>query len=118
MRRSYAYLLFSALLLTSCVSKKEFAGLQSELKVANDQLAQCDAKIVDYEKRINTCEIEKQRLNSEISNLENSLNLRQEQIDDFKDQFSDIRSQRDKQLEQVGDLTVLSQSANENIKET
>ena len=44
--------------------------------------------------------------------------LRQEQIKELKEQIADLKLQREKQMETVGDLTVLSQSANENIKET
>jgi chemotaxis protein MotB len=44
--------------------------------------------------------------------------LREEQVNDLRAQLNDCRSQRDKQLTQVGDLTVLSQSANENMKLT
>src|ERR1019366_407929 len=36
----------------------------------------------------------------------------------LKDQLADCKSQRDKQLTQVGDLTVLSKGANENINKT
>lgn len=53
-----------------------------------------------------------------MGTAENALKLRQEQIQDLKDQLADCKSQRDKQLSQVGDLTVLSQSASDNIKET
>jgi len=46
------------------------------------------------------------------------VDVREEQLSDLRDQLEDVKKQRDKQLTQVGDLTVLSQSANENIKET
>ncbi|MDZ4845082.1 MAG: OmpA family protein [Chitinophagales bacterium] len=80
--------------LNSCVSNKEFALAESE-----------------WSGKLTTCEREVVRLQAEA-------NSRQEQITDLKDQLADCKSQRDKQLTQVGDLTVLSQSANENIKET
>lgn len=40
------------------------------------------------------------------------------QINDLRAQIEDLRSQRDKQMEQVTGLTVLSQSANANINRT
>lgn len=43
---------------------------------------------------------------------------REEQIKDLKEQIEDVRRTRDKQAQQVGDLTVLSQSASNNIKAT
>lgn len=67
---------------------------------------------------VSECEKEKLKLNSEITTLKSAADLRQEQIRDLKDQINDIKIQRDKQLTQVGDLTVLSQSASDNIKET
>jgi chemotaxis protein MotB len=100
-----------ALISTSCVSKKEFLALQTELEVANKDLGKCGESLNDYMNRLSACEQEKTRLNGEIRTLTSSLQLREEQVQDLK-------TQRDKQLTQVDDLTVLSQSANENIKET
>ena len=102
---------FAALVFTACVSKKEYLALQTELEVANKDLGKCGESLNDYMNRLAACEQEKTRLNGEIRTLTSSLQLREEQVNDLKEQ-------RDKQLTQVGDLTVLSQSANENIKET
>ena len=101
--------------MTSCVSKKKLAELetryQSDLAIANKQLGQCGESLNSYMERLKQCQIEKESLSG-------SSTVRQEQIQDLKDQLADIKAQRDKQMDQVGDLTVLSQSANENIKET
>ena len=86
-------------------------GLQKDLALANKQLGECGESLNDHMSRLNTCQ-------SELRNTQNTLGLREEQIGDLKDQLADVKAQRDKQLTQVGDLTVLSQSANENIKET
>ncbi len=110
-------LLFIALTvsMSSCVSKKKLTEMQanyrSELDVANKQLGQCGEQINDYMERLAACKAEKGRLSGNTE-------IRQEQVQDLKDQLADCRSQRDKQISQVGDLTVLSQSANDNIKET
>lgn len=98
-------------LMTACVAKKEFLAVQTELERTNLQLE-------SSRKELSVCGEEKVRLQSDLRNSENSLRLRQEQMDDLRVQLEDCKSQRDKQLDQVGDLTVLSQSANENIKET
>ena len=110
--------LCAGLFVTSCVSKKKFVSLQQELDAANADLGKCGVSLNEYMQKLSTCEQEKDRLRSEIRNMENTVNLRQEQIQDLKVQIDDCKAQRDKQLTQVGDLTVLSQSANENIKET
>ena len=105
------YLCGCILLLGSCVSKKQYLGLQTELDAANKDLARLGESLSDYERRISACDREK-------AILENQLKLREEQLQDVRDQVSDLPVQRDKQLEQGGDLTVVSQSANANIKET
>ena len=57
-------------------------------------------------------------LKAEKERLSGNTEVRQEQVADLRAQLADCQSQRDKQIDQVGDLTVLSQSANDNIKET
>ncbi len=103
------------LAMTSCVSNKKFASMQSQLQTeldkANEDLGKCGEDLNRYMNDLSACQQEKARLESNMA-------LRQEQITDLKDQLVDAKEQRDKQLSQVGDLTVLSQSANDNIKNT
>lgn len=96
---------------SSCVSKKVHESLQMELEAANKDLGKCGESLNDYMNRLSACDREKATLNT-------TLKLREEQITDLRAQLDDLKKQRDKQVEQVGDLTVLSQSANNNIKET
>ena len=100
---------------TSCVSNKKFeamqAGMQSELDEANRQLGKCGEDLHGYMDKLAACERDR-------ALLKNTDQAREQQVQDLKDQVADLRAQRDKQLSQVGDLTVLSQSASENIKET
>ena len=111
----FAVIIMLSLLATSCVSKKELSKIQTEheksLAVANEQLGKCGAELSKSLERISALEGERQKLNAEIKGLENVVALKAEQIDDLK-------KQRDQQVNQVGDLTVLSQSASNNIKET
>ncbi|MEZ5106053.1 MAG: OmpA family protein [Draconibacterium sp.] len=101
-------IVFIALGMTSCISSKKYTsmkeGLERDLAVTNQQLKECNGNLDDYIKQ--------------LSSNKTTLNLREEQITDLREQLNDVRQQRDKQLTQVGDLAVLSQSANENIKET
>ncbi|MFT5169270.1 MAG: chemotaxis protein MotB [Saprospiraceae bacterium] len=112
-------LLGFCLVITSCVSNKKFTAmqtdLQSELATTNKQLGKCGEDLNSYMSKLTTCE---QNAKVEISLLKSTLKSKEEQVEDLKDQVADAKSLRDKQLTQVGDLTVLSQSANENIKET
>jgi chemotaxis protein MotB len=119
MNKNFLFLSFSIFLITtSCVSKKALESLQSDYDLANKELAKCGEDMNKTLALVAQCEQEKENLKGEIRTHQSNLKLREEQIADLKEQIADIRTQRDKQLEQVGDLTVLSQSANDNIKET
>lgn len=111
-------LLFACLAMFSCVSKKKFTSLQTELDAANKDLGACGVSLNEYMNRLTVCEQEKERLRSDLRNTQTAVKLREEQIADMKTQIDDIKAQRDKQLTQVEGLTNLSQSATANIKET
>jgi chemotaxis protein MotB len=83
--------------ISSCVAKKKYLEAQSsldrataDLHAANEQKALC----------------------------QNDLNVCRASLTLVQDQLTDCKSQRDKQVTQVGDLTVLSKDANENINRT
>lgn len=94
--------------ISSCVSTKKYTAMQKNLErdlaATNTQLEECNNSLNDYVKQVSSCKT--------------TLDLKQEQIADLREQVTDLKNQRDKQLTQVGDLAVLSQAANENIKET
>jgi chemotaxis protein MotB len=114
--------LAATLVFASCVSKKKFLEMQAtkdkELATANEQLGKAGIEINKLMGQLSSCEADKSKLRAEYVSLEKTLALRQEQMEDFKNQLEDLKKQRDKQYTQVGDLTVLTQSANDNIKET
>lgn len=86
-------------------------SLQNDLAVANKQLGKCGEDLNSYMAKLSACQQEQEK-------SKNTMQYREEQIQELKNQIADLKSQRDKQLTQVGDLTVLSKSANDNIKET
>ena len=104
--------------MTSCIPKSQYELLQTELDAANSQVGDCGEKIDSYLAQISACEREKESLKGDLRTAQANSTNKDVQIADLKEQIQDIRGQRDKQVEQVGDLTVLSQSANENIAET
>jgi chemotaxis protein MotB len=114
--------LAATLVFASCVSKKKFLQMQetkdTELATANEQLGKAGIEINKLMGQLSSCEADKSKLRAEYVSLEKTLALRQEQMDDFKTQLEDLKKQRDMQYTQVGDLTDLSQSASNNIKET
>lgn len=121
---SLLFLIASATMF-SCVSKKQFLNLQTELDAANrshdetkKSLIKANENLVNFRDRLTACDSENLKLRTEITGMSNSDLLRQQQLADFRAQIADCREQRDRQVEQVGSLTVLSKSANDNIKET
>ncbi len=108
------FLLAFGLTFSSCVSKKKFAALQTELDSANSDNGKLGKDLNEMLAKLEKCEQEKSVLQGDKKELA----LRNEQIQDLKNQIQDLKEQRDKQIRQVGDLTVLSQSANENISVT
>lgn len=99
-------------LVTSCgVSKKEFALLQTELDAERKSVAKYSEELSDHLNQIAA-------LNGKLETCNSALKLKEDQMNDLRSQLTDVKTQRDKQFDQVGDLTVLSQSANDNIKET
>ncbi len=117
-KSSLVFILGFGLLMTSCVSKKQMAALQSEYDVANEQLGKCGESLNDYMARLSNCKEEKAKLQGELNSAKSKVTLREEQIKDLKDQIIDSRNLRDKQISQVDELTNLSKSTSDNIKET
>lgn len=120
MRTTYKFFLFTlsvAFMLptTSCVTKKKYRSMQTLLQTELDNdkkdLAKCGVQVNDLMAQLSACQTEKNTGKTDLRH-------RDEQMADLRTQLDDCKAQRDKQLSQVGNLTVLSQSANDNIKET
>lgn len=108
-------LLTTCLFVTSCASKKKLSEMQLLLDTANKEVGQLGEELMNSNLRLDNCLKEKERLLNDISKSETQ---KQDQINDLRSQINDLKEFRDKQLNTVDDLTKISQSANENIKET
>ncbi len=104
--------------MSACVSKKKFVSLKTELDTANRDLGKCGVSLNEQMSKLTACEQEKERLKQEQLATKNALKIREEQIQYLQTQVEDFKNLRDKQLTQVGDLTNLSKSANDNIQAT
>jgi len=101
--------------LTSCVSQKKYDELQASVEQREaklrDDLSKRDQELNRYAERLADCERRETQLEGKVQNAETQVRIREEQL-------VDLKQQRDKSVEQVGDLTVLSQGANANIGNT
>ena len=89
--------LFVLFILSSCVSKKEYTALQDQHNMVKDEL-------LAVKNNLTKCMIDKEKCESSVSNLNNTI--------------ADLKNDKKKTLEYVDNLTVLTQGANDNIKET
>lgn len=107
----FLLLLFLGVALTSCVGKKKYAELQTTLDASNKDLNRLNKEVGDLLKQIEQC-------NSYRAASDKVMQVREQQIKDLRAQIEDLKEQRQKQYSTVDELTGLSKSANENIKET
>lgn len=109
----------------SCVSKKQFTSIQTELDRANEKVALHDQKMAENRtllrenvEALNSTKRQADKIQANFDVAQATIRARDEQLNDLRVQLKDCQDQRNRQLEAVGDLTVLSQAANENIKQT
>lgn len=104
-----------ASLSTSCVTKKKFADMESKWKNADQSLLKCSDDL-------SVANDQNDRLKSQLASAQNELTsgmrLKDEQMNDLRSQVADLQKARDQQMTQVGNLTVLSKTANDNIDKT
>ncbi|MCU0325288.1 MAG: OmpA family protein [Spirosomaceae bacterium] len=112
------FVLFVGALMTSCVAKKKFTELQSQYDKAQSDLVKCGDTVQDYKTKLEAMSKTQQDTETQRVAALSQVQQREQQINDLKDQIADLRSMRDKQMEQVGNLTVLSKAANDNIDKT
>jgi len=109
-------LFFSIIVIAgSCSSKKRIQDLTYEIETTTNALS---ATQYDLEE----CKRQKSDLSSQISSekskYETLKNSKEEIERNLRAQLEDLKKQREQQYTQVGDLTVLSKSANENMNQT
>ncbi len=112
------FVLFVGLSLTSCVAKKKLTALQSQYDKAQADLIKCGDSVQDYKDKLERMSKLQQESEAQKNATLSTVQQRDQQINDLKDQVADLRKLRDKQVEQVGNLTVLSKAANDNINKT
>jgi len=94
MRKIVVLMIFASVVLSSCVSQKKYTELEDSFNKKNQEL-------VDVKADLMKCRVEQ---DAQVSALEQ--------------QVADLKKDKEKTLEYVDNLTVLSKSASDNIKET
>lgn len=90
------------LFLSSCVSKKQYADLEGNYKSTKQELVNVKASLQE-------CLIEKDKNANKVASSEM-------QVQSMKDQVEALKEDKKTALKQVENLTVLTQSSSENIK--
>ncbi len=96
MKKIFILAVASSILLSSCVSQKKFAELQSDYDTAKQSLTDANAKVLN-------CQVEKDKLANKVTLLESQNKFLNENFESSK--------------KQIENLTMLSQSASSNIKD-
>ncbi len=92
------------ILLSSCVSKKEYASLEATHQKTKDEL-------LAVKTNLTKCLIESEKNQSQSTRY-------QSKISDLESTVTELKKDKRKTLEFVDNLTVLTKGANDNIKET
>lgn len=107
--------LFLTLLMTSCVSKKKYIDLGYELDSAVNKLSATEFDL-------NECNTEKSRLQAKLASEKDrydilvTTNATLEKS--YKEQIQELKQRSEQQYSQVGELTVLSKTASDNMGQT
>jgi len=96
MKKLFFLVIASAVLLSSCVSQKKFADLQSDYDATKLQLTDANAKVLN-------CQVEKDKYFNQLAALES--------------QNKFLSQNNENNIRQIESLTTLSQSASGNIKD-
>jgi len=96
MKNLFFLVIASAVLLSSCVSQKKFADLQSDYDATKLQLTDANAKVLN-------CQVEKDKYANQLAALES--------------QNKFLSQNNENNIRQIESLTTLSQSASGNIKD-
>jgi chemotaxis protein MotB len=111
----YYFIVLFGLSLTSCVTQKKMDAQINKTQLCETDLQKTNNDFMLYKDRMSREQLES---SNQIIVITNTLNDREQQIRDLNVQLTDSRNLRDKQLDAVGNLTVLSKEANANIDKT
>ncbi|MES2797087.1 MAG: OmpA family protein [Bacteroidota bacterium] len=109
--KKIVYFLIIGTALSSCVAKKKMTRLQLQYNDLKSDLDKRGVMLNEMTQKFNDCEQQKALLGRTIEGNNDMINS-------LRTQLSENQKIQVKQIEQVGNLTVLTQKANENIDKT
>ncbi len=119
--RKNTFILFIALIslaLSSCVSKKKFTDLNSQLEMKQEELFKTNRELDDCIKKNGFDKQAISDITKDVNQKQGMLDAKEELVSTLRAQIADLQKTRDSQLNRVGDLTALSKTANDNITST
>lgn len=116
--RNFLFILIAGSLITSCVPQKRLTALQARYDRSEAELVKCGNSVADYKVRLEAMSKVQQESDYQKTVTLGRVSQLDQQVSDLNIQIADCKNLRDKQLDQVGNLTVLSKAANENINKT
>jgi chemotaxis protein MotB len=109
--KTLVYLLLSATFFTSCVAKKKMTLLQLQYNDLKNDLEKRGVMVNEMTQKFNDCEQQKALLGKTIEGKDDL-------IKSLNGQLAESKTLQGKQIEQVGNMAVLTQKANDNINKT
>lgn len=100
--KKISLLLASVVMLSSCVAKKDLEALQAKYNASQKE-------VVDLKANLQKCLIDKKEDATNVSGLEGKVDL-------LENQIKELKEDKKQAIKQVENLTVLTQSASDNIK--
>ncbi|NJL73965.1 MAG: OmpA family protein [Saprospiraceae bacterium] len=120
MKNKFLLLFISVLFLSSCVSKKSFLSKQAELDAFRVECEERAASITSENERLKrekiALEAEIRRLESELAVARTAFQSEQSKTKTLESQVNDLRGTNASLLDRLADLSVVSQTGAESIK--
>ena len=119
--RTYIFkslILFLALSMTSCVSKKKFTKMLTDKEMQNLALEEALKQLEDCQKKGGNFQTDLRGKDSEIQQKNAQLEINKNRIADLEEQLKVARKNNDNLLERMSDLSIVSKTGAESIQKS
>jgi chemotaxis protein MotB len=116
--KKFLFPMFLLALLTSCVSKKKFQGLEGDLKDQKMQYSQLAEMLEKARRSTGDCEKLRTGAEADIRSRDAQLAAKDGKVKDLESQIDFLRRNNDKLLNQMSDLNIVNKSGAESIRKS